>query len=407
MFESLESIPRQELEGRWAAARRLLTEHVPQAGGLMAFSRVNVYYLSGTFNAGVFWLPLEGEPVLFVRRGLERAMLESAVARISTFRSYADLPELAQSLGAPLSATVAAEKNGLPWALGESLTRRLPDTRLVPGDFVLARARSVKTDFELAKMRLCGERHHKCLHDVLPGRLRVGMNEREISHAVWEVFFEHGHMGMMRMGAFGEEIFLGHVAAGDSGNYPSAFDGPLGLRGEHPAVPFMGYRGKIWQPGEPLALDVGFTLEGYSTDKTQVLWAGERETIPDEARRGHEFCMEIQSFVAENLRPGAVPSDIYGRCMDKAEAQGMSEGFMAPAHNKVRFIGHGIGLTIDGYPVIARGFDEPLEANQVLAVEPKYGIEGLGMVGVENTFVVTESGGECLTGNDFEMVCVG
>ena len=80
---------------------------------------------------------------------------------------------------------------------------------------------------------------------------------------------------------------------------------------------------------------------------------------------------------------------------------------MALAANKVAFLGHGIGLAIDGHPVIARGFDEPFETGMVMAVEPKLGIEGVGMVGVENTFEVTDAGGVCLTGDDYGIVCVG
>jgi Xaa-Pro aminopeptidase len=37
----------------------------------------------------------------------------------------------------------------------------------------------------------------------------------------------------------------------------------------------------------------------------------------------------------------------------------------------------------------------------VLALEPKIGIPGLGMVGVENTFLVTPGGGVSLTGDRF------
>jgi Xaa-Pro aminopeptidase len=34
------------------------------------------------------------------------------------------------------------------------------------------------------------------------------------------------------------------------------------------------------------------------------------------------------------------------------------------------------------------------------ALEPKKGIENIGVVGVENTFLVTPSGGECITGDN-------
>ncbi len=406
MFESLEQIPFSELERRWERCRSALAAQCPQAGGLMVFSKLNIYYLSGTMAAGIFWLPLRGEPVLLLRRGIERAKLESSISHILAFRSYRDLEGLIRETGGAVSDIVAAEMNGLPWALAGTLQKHLHTVTFMPGDGVLAKARSLKTDWELDKMRLCGQRHHECLHDLMPDHIRPGMSEREISHKVWEVFLSHGHMGVLRMGAFGEECFLGHVSAGDSGNYPSMFNGPLGLRGEHPAISFMGYAGKIWNTGEPLGLDCGFSLEGYCTDKTQTFWAGRVSDMPKHVRSAQSFCMDVQEWVAENLKPGNIPSEIYAHCVAWAEKEGMSEGFMALSPNKVNFLGHGIGLSVDGYPVLAKGFDEPLVTNQTLAVEPKMGIPGLGMVGVENTFVVTESGGKCLTGDSFDILFV-
>ncbi len=49
--------------------------------------------------------------------------------------------------------------------------------------------------------------------------------------------------------------------------------GRLAFAASIPAVPLMGYAGKLWKAGEPLALDIGFQLEGYHTDKTQLYWA--------------------------------------------------------------------------------------------------------------------------------------
>jgi Xaa-Pro aminopeptidase len=232
------------------------------------------------------------------------------------------------------------------------------------------------------------------------------MSEREAAVAAWEVFFEHGHSGMMRMGNFGEEIFLGHVSAGDSGNYPSSFNGPLGLRGDSPAVPFMGSPDKIWRPGGPLSCDIGFCCQGYHTDKTSIYWAGPESGIPDEARAAHGFCLEVQDWIAENAVPGATPAEIAEHCFAWAEKAGFGEGFMALGPNKVPFVGHGIGLVIDEYPPLAGRFEEPLEAGMCLAVEPKIGIPGLGMVGTENTFEVREGGAACLTGRNFAIIAV-
>ena len=79
---------------------------------------------------------------------------------------------------------------------------------------------------------------------------------------------------------------------------------------------------------------------------------------------------------------------------------------MGYGKRQVKFLGHGIGLTVDEYPVLAKGFKEPLKENMVFAVEPKKGIEGIGMVGIENTFVVTPEGGRCITGSSPGLILV-
>ncbi|MEW6517942.1 MAG: Xaa-Pro peptidase family protein [Thermodesulfobacteriota bacterium] len=402
----LETVPLRELENRWNRCRVLLKNCVPEAAGIIVFSRLNIYYLSGTFGNGIFWLPLEDQPVLLCRRGLDRARIESALEKILPFRSYRDIEAALRDAGSALPKTVAAEMNGLSWALGGSLTAALAGHALLAGDKVLAMARGTKSDWELAKLERAGAAHARCLAELLPPLLGEGMSELAIAHLLSRLFYEEGHHGILRMGSYGEEVFMGHIAAGDSGNYPSVFNGPLGLRGAHPAVPHMGSAARVWRAGEPLTIDNGFCLEGYQTDKTQVYWLGERRTIPAGVRAAQDFCLEVQSWIVEHLRPGVLPSDIWQHVSAWAEQAGWGEGFMGLGRNKVGFVGHGIGLAIDEYPVLARGFDLPLEEGMVLAVEPKIGIPQAGMVGVENTFAVTEQGGRSLTGGQGDIICI-
>ena len=407
MFEAIATIPAQEIARRQDAVRTHLQTVAPDAGGILVFSRLNIYYLTGTFGQGVLWLPLSGEPVLMLRKGVNRAELEATGARIVPFKSYSELPGICADAGTPFTRTIAAVMAGLTWQLGNLLAAKLKEYAIVPGDHAVALAKMVKSEFELEIMRRCGARHHKCLHDILPSRIHPGMTEREISHKAWEVFFSEGHMGVLRMQAHGEECFLGHVAAGDSGNYPSSFNGPLGLRGEHPASALMGNAATIWKVGEPLMLDIGFQLEGYHTDKTQAYFGGPESTIPDHVRKAHDFCVAMQDWVCANAKPGVTPSELYAYCIDQAQKQGFDDGFMGLDENKVPFIGHGIGLTIDEFPPVAAGFDIPLQKGMTLAIEPKQGVRGVAMVGVENTFEITETGARCITGDTYEMVPVG
>jgi Xaa-Pro aminopeptidase len=43
----------------------------------------------------------------------------------------------------------------------------------------------------------------------------------------------------------------------------------------------------------------------------------------------------------------------------------------------------------------------------VIALEPKKGVPGVGMVGIEDTFVVTPDGGRSITGNHPGLIRVG
>jgi Xaa-Pro aminopeptidase len=401
-----QAVPLAELTWRHRRCREALAHVAPAAGGLLVFSPRNLYYLAGTLASGVMWLPREGEPVLLCRRGLERARLESPLGQVLPFRSFRELPGILAGAGSPLSATAAAETGGLSWTLGEIVRAHLAGSTLVSGDRALAAAREVKSPWELERLRRGGATHGRALAQLLPARIRPGMSEREIAGELSAVLWELGNLGVPAMETSGSEAFLSLVAAGEHANHPVAFNGPVGLRGEHPAMPHLGHAGTLWRRGEPLVVDAGFVCEGYHTDKTQVYFAGGAAELSPGAARAHEFCVQVHAWCAEQLRPGGIPSEIAAHCFAWAEREGFAEGFMALGGNKVGFVGHGIGLALDETPVITKGFDAPLEEGMVIALEPKLGIPGFGMVGLENTFEVTAAGGRSLTGEVTAIVCV-
>jgi len=344
--------------------------------------------------------------MLFCRRGIERAKIESPLKNIYNFNSYGDINIILKESGSPLPEVVAAEMNGLSWSLSQSLTKHLPDQLFVSADKIIGMSRAKKSAWELDILREAGARHAKCLTELLPQYLHDGISELEICHKISDLFLSLGHHGILRMENYGEEVFLGHVSVGDSANYPSVFNGPVGLKGVHPATPYMGSADVTWTIGKPLIIDNGFTWKGYITDKTQVYWLGDKKNIPKDARKAHGFCVDLQEKIAKLLKPGTTPSEIWSDCHTAVENSEWREGFMGYGKNKVSFVGHGIGLAIDEYPVLASGFDLPLEEGMTLAVEPKIGIPGFGMVGVENTFEVTTNGGKCLTGENFDILAI-
>lgn len=405
MFTPGERLPLEELQSRHARCRALLAEHIPSAGGILVTGTPNLYYMTGTAANGLAWLPREGDMVLAVRKGLDRAKLESPLTAIAPFRSYKELPGLCADMGAPLASVLAVDQAGVSWEQGRMLLDRMPERTFIPADAVIARARAVKSEWELAKMRESCRLIAESFEQLTP-RLRPGMSEYDVASALWEIYLSLGHTTTFPTGLHGSMVSLGHICIGDNGNYPSAYDGPLGVKGVHPASPSMGSATTVWKTGEILSVDSGFNFEGYISDKTLTFFAGRAADIPSEVRKAQDAAMLIAEKTAAALRPGVIPSEVYALSLDIAKQAGYEKTFMGAGDNHVRFLGHGIGLTVSEWPIFARGFNDPLQPGMTVALEPKIALPGVAMVGVENTYEITETGARSLTGEIRGIVCV-
>ena len=87
---------------------------------------------------------------------------------------------------------------------------------------------------------------------------------------------------------------------------------------------------------------------------------------------------------------------------------GYSDSFMGVQGSQVSFIGHGIGIEIDEYPFIARGFHKMrLEPGMAFAFEPKLVFPGEGAVGIENSFYLADDGSfKQLTFSDEKIIII-
>jgi Xaa-Pro aminopeptidase len=120
-------------------------------------------------------------------------------------------------------------------------------------------------------------------------------------------------------------------------------------------------------------------------------------SIDPELQRAFDVSIEIQESVRKAIRPGAICEELYFMALSMAEKAGLGSCFMGMPGEQSRFVGHGVGLELDEMPVLAQGVTVPLQAGQVIAVEPKFVFPGKGAIGIENTFIVTEEGGERLS----------
>jgi Xaa-Pro aminopeptidase len=213
-----------------------------------------------------------------------------------------------------------------------------------------------------------------------------------------------GHQGLARFAMFGVEVMFGLFGFGENSLYPTNFDGPGGCVGLEPAAPVLGSRTRTLRKGDLVFIDIGCGVEGYHTDKTMTYFFGAQP--PEELAALQRRCVDLERWLATMLKPGAVPSQIHATIMASLDPEFLHD-FMGFGNRRVNFLGHGVGLQVDEPPAIAQGFDEPLTAGMVIALEPKKGVPGVGMVGIEDTFVVTPDGGRSITGNHPGLIRVG
>jgi Xaa-Pro aminopeptidase len=393
------NVPLFELENRMTRFHAHMDCKNPDWEYTAIFGKVNLYYFTGTMQDGVLLIPRDEDAVFWVRNSYSRALDESNFKDIRPMGSFRD----AAGESAITSETIYTETELISYAHLQRFLKYFPFKNIVSADKTIADLRSVKSEYELALMKKSGQIHRHVKEDLVPDMLREGMSEAEFGTDLYKVFVEEGHQGLVRFGMFDTEMIMGHIGFGESSLYPSYFNGASGNRGIGPYAPVLGSPDRKLKFGDLVYLDVGCGYHGYQTDKTTTYMFGKSQ--PEEVMAMHYKCVDVQNAVASMLKPGEIPSVIYQTIMDELD-EDFKQNFMGYKERVVKFLGHGIGLLIDEMPVIAKGFDEPLAENMTLAIEPKKGIKDIGMVGIENTFIVTPHGGECITGENTGLIPV-
>jgi Xaa-Pro dipeptidase len=387
----MSKVPATELNDRMQRFRACMDAQHPDWELGAIFGRINQYYFTGTMQDGVLLIPRSRPGVFCVRRSFARAGTESLFPDIRPMKGFRD----AASLVPAARHAIHVDTEIVPVALLDRFRKYFPCQGVASLDRQVAQVRAVKSPYELALLERAGAIHRQILEEGVAPLLCEGISEADFACDLFSLMVRRGHQGVVRFGLFNADIAVGQIGFGEDSLYPTSFDGPGGCVGIGPAAPVLGSRDRRLQKGDLVFVDIGCAVEGYHTDKTMVYMFG--RPLPDEAIAAHHHCVQIQRELAALLKPGAVPSEIYAAVMAGLEP-GFLQNFMGFGDRRSGFLGHGVGLQIDEIPVLAEGFDEPLAAGMVLALEPKKGIPGVGLVGIEDTFMVTPEGGRSLTG---------
>ena len=220
--------------------------------------------------------------------------------------------------------------------------------------------------------------------EAVPALIGAGVSEASVQLEVERVMRKAGHQGQLRFRGFNQEMHYGQILGGAERRRARL----LRLAAVRPRA----QPGDRQGAGRPRA-------RAAATRSSPTWWAATRAGSPTRrapsrsGRRRADLAAAYATAVAilravearAAARGGAVGAVRPGRAR-WPPPPGLGEHFMGAGAERVRFLGHGVGMEIDELPILAPGFDEPLVEGNVVAIEPKFVFPGRGAVGIENMY---------------------
>jgi Xaa-Pro aminopeptidase len=345
----------------------------------LILSPINIFYFTGTFARGVLLIGLS-QTKLLVNRPFERAKKESLI-ECEYLKSLKDLPTYIKSFNS--QKTIGIEKNFLNLEEYFRYQEILSNWELEGIDFLLMKTRMVKTPYEINCIKKAGEILDRALKIAL-NQIKPGMKEIEASALIEKELRILGHPGITRS-LYGFELTYGHLISGKESLIPIYAITGQGGRG----IP--GFQGgasfKKIKNSDPILIDFSGYFEGYYIDQTRMASFKPLKI----AETFYKTSLKILNTLEKEIKPGIKCGEVYEKAQFIVKNEKLEDFFMVHG-GKVKFIGHGVGLQIDEVPVLALGQKTPLKENMVIALEPKFHVPNLGVIGIEETFVVTKRG---------------
>jgi len=396
-----EIVPQKEIALRIARFQELLRGH--GIGLALIRQYADLYYYTGTVADGFLAVPVEGAPKFLVRRPQKRLAGEEIPWDLDFYNDFGEIPARLEDLGLSPAGPLGLELDVLTASLYLRFqTKLFPQTPLKDISHLIRRQRMVKSAYEIEQIGRAAAILDESFAAV-PELLRPGLTELELSAALEHRLRLLGHQGLIRLRNVNLEMFFGHVLSGHAGLELAYIDTPSGGLGFSPAFP-QGPSQKPLAPNEPVTVDLGACVNGYVADMTRLFVLGD---LPPMAWRAYDLTLELFQFFETEARPGVKPADLYQELLNLVDRAGFSDFFMGQGAERVSFVAHGVGLELDEYPFITARFSLPLEADMVVAFEPKFFLPDVGLIGLEDTGRLTADGVEWLTRAPRRVIKVG
>jgi len=354
---------------------------------------VHIFYLTGLIFNGYYYLPAEGQPYWFVKR--PNNLTGDHIVMI---RKPEQIAEFFLANGIPFPQKLLLETDEMAYNECMRLQTMFQMPDIGNATTLMRQIRTIKTPWEIAQLRLSAEKHAEA-YAKIPSCYRPGMTDIAFQIEIERQMRLHGSIGIFHVFGSNMHIFMGSVLTGSNAGAASPFDFALGGNGQTPFCP-VGANGTLLKEGMVVMIDMAGNFTPYLTDMTRVFSIGK---IPEIARRAHQVALDIEDEFMQSACPGFSCAELYRKALARVEKEGLTDYFMGTVQ-QAKFIGHGVGLQINELPVFMARSKEVLLPNMAFALEPKFVIPEVGAVGIENTFLVTETGIEKLTLFEEEII---
>ena len=368
--------------------------------GALIVQKTDLYYFSGTDQDAHLWVPASGQPLLMVRKSMDRAMKDAVTENIVPLNSFSQIPVYIRSYGGKDPGRIGLEMDVLPVNRYLVYQRLFPGIEMIDVSSLIRETRMIKSAYETSCITRAALMADKT-YEKIPGFLKEAETELGLTYRIEACYRSQGHSGIIPSRGFNNEALYGQIASGKGAATPSNSGGPTGGKGLGPFFSQGASLERI-RRNEPVLVDYAASWDGYIADLTRIFSLG---NLKEHFIRAHEVALAIQDALSRETLPGVKAGRLYDLALEIAKEAGLSGGFMGYP-DPVPFVGHGVGLELDELPVIGRGSDTILSEGMVFALEPKFVFPDEGVVGIENMFVVTGNGAKKLTRfPDDIMIC--
>jgi len=333
--------------------RRLLVEKDMEA--LFVSQPDNRRYLSGFDGSAGLLLITQNENILVTdSRYTDQAKRQAPDYEILETKGQLGgwLPALADRLGLKElhfeaeHITFAAVQN-----MGQSLAKSASRPKLTPSDGLVESLRAVKEPDEIELITRATQTSDAAFEHILEV-IKAGMSEEEVA---WEL-----------------ERFLR-----ERGSQPLPF-AVIVASGPNAALPHARPTNRLIGPGEPVVIDFGARVDGYSSDISRTLCLGPAD---ETYKKVYGTVLAAQLAAINRIKAGMSGQQADAVAREVIKKAGYGENF---GHG----LGHGLGLAIHEEPRLGPGAETVLADGMVFTIEPGIYLPGWGGVRIEDTVVM-------------------